>query len=421
MGLKKEMIQSRVNLLEDIVHELHVSKNGNWWGVPYYESINQTRKITMNQFSLRKGNFFKEFGIYKDIPIQNTILMVTKTGVLKAKEFGSKNFCTIGRKFFTKKWVSIDSIENLNKWSSRYEKKYNEAPLKDKDYEYYFRKWFYKGRKNEWTLDRPVCDSFEFFRSFKSLKEARVFLGYEFISDNEFYEYLSNKNLLNLLFYAAVLEKSDRVALIKHVKKNRIGLLNDIYQLLIQSREEGAEIENFRISSNKEKLRKTHHELTLLFNSAKVLAFSDEKIYYKSPLFNEFKKLNLKFKVIDSPRELYLTGCKSRHCIATRSGSMGTDLFISFFWEEEYYDCQFKGQKIYEFKGYQDKNRPEELFLKVNAAIASVVSKDKPIKLWVSSNKKESLESLGYSEEKESATRSEMAQVVQVVHEGYPF
>jgi len=369
MGLKKEMILKRVGLLEDIVQELHKSEKGNWWGIPYGEVVGQKKKILMNERSLRKSNFFRDYGTYREIPETNTILMVTKSGGLKIKAPNSNRFVNMTRKLLMRNHYGLSTDQNAV-WMDAYKQKHGEEP--SNNFNYQIRKWFYKGRKNEWTLDRPECDGYEFFRSFSSLKEVKMFLGYEFLSDDVFYEFLQDNRKIILMFYAATLQKPDRVALSHHLKKKRIGYLIDMWNMLNDARQEGAELESFTIPANHEKLREIHDDLTFKFNQSKALAYSDEEIYYESPLFEELKKKGLKFEVITSARKLYLIGCRSHHCIATRTSSMNTDLFISFVWEGKNYDCQFKKNAMYEFRGYKNEYRPDELHRVVEHALSVV-------------------------------------------------
>lgn len=401
MGLKKEMIQKRVHLLGNIVHELHQSEKGNWWGIPYSEVVGNKRKVLMNERSLRKGNFFKDYGSYREIPEGNTIFMVTKSGGIKIKTAKSNRFQNMTRKSTMSLNYHLSS-QAQDLWFNNYKKRNGEVP--EQSFHYHVRKFFYKGKKNEWVLDRLDCDGFEFFRSFSSLKEAKIFLGYDFLGDDEFYEFLGDSRKICLIFYAAVLEKSDRVALVHHFREKRVEYLVDMWNMLMGSRESGAELDNFSIPANHEKLREIHDDLTFEFNKSKALTYNNEEIFYESPLFEVFDKNNLKYEIINSERSLYLTGCKSHHCIASRNTSMNTDLFVTFFWEGESYDCQFKHNKVYEFRGYKNKNRPDELYRIVSNALSTIAAKpqfcnennENNISLWKISKNKEELKKMKY-------------------------
>lgn len=366
MGLSKKIIDQRIELLQLICHEVKISQNGNYYGIPLSHNTENPRTVYLGERSLRKANFFRDYGKYRTFNMQNTVLMVSKSGGLKIKQPDTRwqNLTAKKLRFITKR-ISDTALQE------EFQQRIKDHPIyKDYTFENMVMQLFFKGRKYEWLFNYQGIMDYQIMRNFKNLKEAKHFFGYEFLGNAEFYQHLTNNYVAEFMFYAANLEKEDRVNLFHHLKENRIHYMRDILQMWQKIREKEEDYPFFRIPSNHDDLKDVHDEITHKHNLVKAADYSDVEKQVESPLFEAFEKAGLEYVLLNSERKMYIAASTNRHCMASRTQRLSQDLFFSFKHEDEFYELQAKNDKMYEFRGYKNKDVPEELKNKVEQCFA---------------------------------------------------
>ncbi len=316
--MKKEIFNLKLELFKNTVTEYQISKKGNHWG--YLGNKNITKQeYTIGLFNVTKNNIGKLFQVQEYSKNNSTLLLMTPKGKLFLKQSPQKSF----------KAVTISNcLDDLLKL-------------------YLF------GRKSEWLHSYNTLSKIKFFHSFKSLNEAKLYLGYSFISDVEFSVLLKDTHFLPCVLYSKTLTHQDRVNLICH-KNNSV--LIDAINMSIQLNE------SIFIPESKEKLKIWHDDLVSKKNSEKASNYSDKQIQYESWLFDYWNSKGLDYKVLDSPRKLFLQGCKQNHCLASYSNQMSRHMYITFVYDNNEYDMQIEQSNgLIQFYGYRNQRPPNEL------------------------------------------------------------
>ena len=211
-----------------------------------------------------------------EIPPICAIIMLTKTGKFLRKDLKSNKFIPINRHTYPELW--------------------------------------YIGKKSEWILSKG--ETFRHLRlatQFSSFNEFKKFLGFEFISDNDF-ETLCDTNIeLPILF--ANRTKQDRINLMQLY--NNV-VISDILDVLNMSKKLDKEVV---IPSGKNSFEELHKELTL------------ETYKINNPLFEvnvEIKNFDIpySYEIVTSNYQLKERGRVNKHCIGSYADRMKTDLFI---------------------------------------------------------------------------------------------
>lgn len=314
--MKKEIFNLKLELFKNTVQDYQISKKGNHWG--YLNKRKENSQYQIQNYNVTKSNInklFKTFDYQQDL---STILMMTPRGKLFIKSHNTKSF----------KAVTIRTCpDNLVKL-------------------------FLFGRKAEWICNYSNLIQIKFLHSFKSLNEVKIYLGYSFISDKEFIKLL-DISFISFVIYSKLLTHDDRINLLHHGKNL---LLMDAIQMSIQL--------NLPISipESKEKLKIWHDDLVSKKNSEKASRYSDEQIQYKSWLFDYWKSKGVEYKILDSPRKLFLQGCKQNHCLASYSNQMSKHMYITFTHDNKEYDMQIHNTTgLIQFYGYRNQRPPQEL------------------------------------------------------------
>jgi len=388
MGLRKRVIEQRVELLKLLCHEVKISEKGNYYGIPLSYPKEEQRTIKLDEKSLRKGNFFRDFGKKRTFKLPpQMLLMVNKNGLQMMK--GRRGRWTK----MTLKKVSNIVVHLQGEIKEEFNDRIKDHPIyKEKRFDDLLWHFYFKGRKAEYLATNRDFLHMPIFGNFTSLKEVKKFFGYDFMGDADFKKHFSNTSQNKLFFYASMLEKKDRLALVHHIKLGRERYINDTLNQWDEIREKEGEEDFpfFRIPSSHPELRLIHDDMSYKYNYFKAADFSDSKYEIESDLMDEFKKEGLKFDILSSERELFLAGCRSDHCISSRTRYMGTDVFFSFYVEGEIYDCQCNNNKIYEFRGYHNKSVPDEYKKRVQKCFDICLERtenerqdsNEPLQLW---------------------------------------
>ena len=397
MGLRKKVIEQRVELLKLLCHEVKISENGNYYGVPLSFPINEQRTIELNEKSLRKGNFYLEYGKKRTFKIPPLVLLMANKHGLQMIKTRSGNWTKLTLKRFERINFILNndtvSLDGKSKVGEIFQERIKDHPIyKNKSYEDIAWHFYFKGRKAEYIAQYRGFLHMPIFGNFTSIKEAKKFFGYDFMGDDEFYKTMTHEESKHLFFYASTLQKKDRLSLIHHIKEGRLRYLKDIYNQWkeIRNHEGEEDFPFFRIPSSHPELRLIHDDISYKYNFFKAADFSDAEYEIESELMEEFKKEGLKFDILSSERKVFLAGCRSHHCISSRTRYMGTDIFFSFYVGGEIYDCQCKNNKIYEFRGYHNKSVPEDYRKRVQKCFDICLERsenerqdsNEPLQLW---------------------------------------
>lgn len=221
---------------------------------------------------------------------------------------------------------------------------------------------FFIGRKYEWMKDYRRLWKYRFFQSFNSLKEAKNFLGFDFINNKDFYQLFSDNWYTHELDTFILAEnKKNTVRLLKKSDTKTRQILDDYIHLAYEHNE------TVLIPAGKNKLVELHDDLVHKINIKSADDYSKEQKYYPvgNKMFEqEWEKRGLKFKRLNTPYEMYQEGLSQRHCLGTNYyNSLGSQSFYVFWWKEDKYDLQlYKSGSLGQFYGYKNiDSAPKEL------------------------------------------------------------
>lgn len=221
---------------------------------------------------------------------------------------------------------------------------------------------FFIGRKYEWMKDYKRLWKYRFFQSFNSLKEAKNFLGFDFINNKDFYKLFSGDWYTHELdTFILAKEKRNTYNLLKKADRKTRQILEDYIHLSYEHEEEVI------IPAGKNKLVELHDDLVHKINIKSADDYSKEQKYYPvgNKMFEqEWKNRGLKFERLNTPYEMYQEGLSQRHCLGTNFyNSLGGQSFYVFWWKGSKYDLQlYKSGSLGQFYGYKNiDSAPKEL------------------------------------------------------------
>ena len=217
---------------------------------------------------------------------------------------------------------------------------------------------FFIGKKYEWLKDYPNLYPYRLFQGFNSLGEAKKFLGFSFISDEEFTKLFTEDWFDFLTPMILAKDKKNVVRLYKNLDSDARDLLND-YINLCQEHEMSIEI-----PAGKNRLEELHTQAVWEVNKKTAENYSKEKKYeIKEEFTKVWKERGLEFKRLETPYEMYVQGIKQQHCIGTNyAKSLHRNAFYTFLFEGEEFDLQlYEDGRIGQFYGRRNKSVPEKL------------------------------------------------------------
>lgn len=221
---------------------------------------------------------------------------------------------------------------------------------------------FFIGKKYEWLGNYPNMFPYKFFQGFNSLSEAKKFLGYSFLSDEDFSGLFKDDWFDFLTPIILAKEKKNVVRLFKDLCSETRDALNDYINMC---QEHNIEIE---IPAGKNKLEELHDCAMWEINKKNMDCYSKE---YRYDIKEEFTKIweerKLKFRRLETPYEMYAQGIKQIHCIGTNyAGNLGYNAFYTFTYKDKEYDLQiYKNGSVGQFYGRKNTPVPQELRDKV--------------------------------------------------------
>lgn len=326
----KKLVDKRIETFKSSFPEYQVSKNGNL----YYRSGVQeiSRKVKVGDYSVTK-NTINKIGVTSEWKeqIAKEVVLITKKGKLMRRD-NKNRFTNLSLGRITKLYDNRQKLLDI---------------------------WLI-GRKYEWMKDCPKLMEFKFFQSFSSLCEAKVFLGYSFLSDADFYSLFDlDKRIPLMSILIRAKEKKNAVSLIKSLDYDDCNILRDYFKIC-EDREMDIEI-----PAGKNRLRELHDNAVWEARKEDAENFSKLEVYKgKDCKFEEiWTERGLKFERINSPYSMYLTGAKQSHCLGTNYyNQLHTYSFYTIFWDEKEYQIQIsQSGEIYQFYGFRNSHAPIEL------------------------------------------------------------
>ena len=342
--MRAKIRDKRIETFKKLFPDYKVTKKGNFM----YE-INrrkEERYIVNNGYNVTKG-IFNKIGTTTLIEkfTSDTVFLITTTGKLLLKDR------IRGRISNNFKAVTIKDLIHRG-----------HSTIKDV---------FFIGRKFEYMATYKGLWGYRIFQNFNSLKEAKLFLGFNFISDSGFYEMFKHIHKYNkmglgricdIIFYISLCKtkenKVDIHNLILSLNKESLGYLKDYIDLSI---ERGTEVQ---IPRGINKLKELHDTQVKEANKENADCYSKEKKYYiENESFTSIWEEHLKFKKLNTPYEMFLQGCIQHHCIGTNYyRNLHSHSFYTILWEGKEYDLQInpKGY-IGQFLGKYNSQPPKKL------------------------------------------------------------
>lgn len=217
---------------------------------------------------------------------------------------------------------------------------------------------FFVGRKYEWMAKYPNLHPYKFFQGFSSLGDAKKFLGFSFLSDEDFTNLFGEDWFDFLTPIILAKDKKNVVRLYKNFDSHTRDMLND-YLTLCQ--EHGFEIE---IPAGFHKLQELHDVAVWEVNKKTCDSYSKEFRFEIKEKFSEsWKNRGLSFVRLETPYEMYSQGIKQQHCIGTNYAKhLGQYAFYSFTFSDRSYEIQiYKDGRVGQFQGRKNSPVPNSL------------------------------------------------------------
>lgn len=360
--MRKALLNKKIALFKEAFPEHKVSATGSL----YTELSTQKHKkeIIINSRCVTKGTLDK-IGTKRSFNIDMSCrLLLTSTGKLMINEMGGK-FKTLGMKdLFGADNRTEDHgrtaimLGDLAEDSDTGVKKLSGKALREarNNVIQSIADIFFVGKKYEWIRLYPQLWALPYFRSFPSLSAAKNYIGYTFISNEQFVHLFSTRTALQRLIEAQTHEQ--KVAMVQFLDDKRATeTLEDLWRLC-----EELKIPMVAIPESKTALNEAHDKLVTELSLKGAEKYSEEKIEYKSDIFDYWKGNKLVFEILDSPRRLYIEGQRQSHCIGSYTNQMKKNIFVSFTWEDRTYDLMMRldGMSV-QFYGKRNCQPPEEL------------------------------------------------------------
>jgi hypothetical protein len=338
----KKVVEKRIAQFKKDFPKYKVSKKGNL----YYSHNEVFSKMGMvyNVFNVTKGTIDK-IGEGKEWEKSSSdfTVLITQKGKLMVRH----------RKKTTFKLVTMKDVRKVPKLTD----------------------CFLIGRKFEYLSQYPKLMDYNFFQGFNSLKEAKLFLGYGFISDVDFYSlfpdtkkygFYCDTTTFKYILQTPPKFKSNLVTLLKKSSVERKTLYNmveDYHRMCTSLGEEKVIPRSFN------RLKELHDNAVLKINLGKAEKYSDEveasieSIREDGATFEDYwEVLDIKFSKLDSQRKMFLEGIKQKHCIGSYSDSLDTYSFYRIYYNNQVYNIQITPSgKIKQFYGYLNCQPPKEL------------------------------------------------------------
>jgi hypothetical protein len=272
--------------------------------------------------------------------------------------------------------ATLKHVREYNGWIKDLEAKTQEAPENSflttptKRAKLQIKDVFFIGKKYEWMKDYPEFWYFKFFMSFTSLKEAKNFLGFTYISNQRFYGMFKDKPVDAFDDILKYRDNKNIVNLFNKLDKDSYHMFVDYMQMCEQ------EAMTPEIPKGYNKLRKIHDAVAEKQNKELLKYTSKECVIFPKYVHYEraWIKRGLKFKRLTDPYTLRLTGIRQKHCIGSYHSMIFNQAVYSFFYEGKEFNLAFDSESgnILQLRGYRNSSGPDKLY--------DLISKDVDLK-----------------------------------------
>lgn len=338
--MKKELLIKKLDTFKSTFPDFLIAeKSGNIYVKLNAKSI--TKTVKQSGASVTKNTLHKIGEVTTWNFERSDIILITKTGRILLKSFVNKNFISLTHKI----------ILQIKKGT------YNNFLLPTK-YINGLIECFFIGKKAEWIKEHPVLWNIRYFRSFKSLKDAKNALGYDFISSERFIKIIKGDFKAFEVMVYACRSHEERVNVINLIESKAIGDLIDYITMCVDNKRE------YYIPKGLNRLNELHDGEVTNMNLGKANNYSSTPVYYYSEIFEIWERYKLNFVVMDCPRSLFIEGQKQKHCIGSYGNQLlsGNSIFVTFYYAGERFDLQMKlNGEIVQFRGKRNKDAPAEL------------------------------------------------------------
>lgn len=334
--MNKKIVENKKKLFAKCVEEVKITSKGMYYGVVKLETSEyEENKEYYTVHSVTKSTLHK-IGQINEKQTKNNYLALKPNGTVLIKLASYPVYKKL----------------DLHTFFLMY-RRYRRATLEKK-----IAKLIAYGTSFEWLLEFKELWLFTIAAEFSSFREFKNFLGFSFLDTKQFLSFISKENRIDSLFIRL---------LIGNYYKKTPSIVNIIYHDATYVREvlsmyNQLELE-IHIPKGKNALRKIHNQLVFKLNEKDIEQFSDERIEIKTNFFQLLSQKNIHFKLLDSPRKMFVQGLQQRHCIATYVEQMHSYLFVTIQYKGEDYDIQIhkKDRSIVQFKGIHNKETPPYL------------------------------------------------------------
>lgn len=323
----KKLSEKKIALFKEYFPDYSISKKGNFYvknGVS-----KKKRRVVIGGISITK-NMLSRLGEVREweTEVAQEVLMLTPRGRMMVSQSGSA-FKTV-------------TLRNLSRGNDKI------ADI------------FFIGRKYEWMKDYPELASYRYFQGFNSLAEAKNYLGFDFINNEQFYSMFSNFSYRNGYDIMSIILRSTNKAnihsLLSSLESHNISLLYDYINLC-----EPGQID---FPAGKNKLKELHDQKVFELQKEDAENYSKQVRYkYEDVEFEkDWTNRGIEFKQLQTPYEMYITGLQQKHCIGTNyMHRLSMDSFYTITWKGNDYQIQIYSKgSVGEFNGYNNRVRPPQ-------------------------------------------------------------
>lgn len=322
--------------------EIKVSKSGNSYIEILFDDSIKTQQYKLQPWNVSPTSMNKIGKIWARNVKNGCIILLSKQGKIYFKLTEDSRFKKLNKNTF-RQIISPDS-----------------KPFRLLIKLYYFNK------RAEW-ISQPQYNMFFGFKlaeSFKSFKEFKNYLGFDFISESQMlalFEKIQFNPYINAQFICdIVLHNLDRVVLAN--TKTSWTYIADIVKM---SKQLDFPIEIYESDSkNKER----HNDLVKTLNQKSLNDLSDEDVTLEGTFINEMNN-NFQIEWLTSPRKLAIAGLRNKHCIGSYASSLDKFVFFSIVDDEGHIEFQINPttKEIVQANGYKNQRKvPQEMKETIN-------------------------------------------------------
>lgn len=207
---------------------------------------------------------------------------------------------------------------------------------------------FFPGRKFEYLINYKKLWVYPLAQNFTSLKGFKTFLGYDFLSDDDFYAVFSNCETFDyILLMGMTNDKHNLIKLLKsksHSDPQKNNYLTDYIEMCVDANVKP------NIPAGMNKLIQRHDDLVLELNMVKLAVASKDVQYLEKrvdtnngrPYFTDYwDSIGLSYRRLNTQYDMLMQGIKQSHCIGSNYSHRLKDYsFYTIKYQGMEYDLQ---------------------------------------------------------------------------------